>query len=136
MVALIPETHQDLLDRPIYVVATTVMPDGQPQSTVVWWDYEGDFIRFNTADGRQKPKNIRQNPKITLLALDPNNPFHWLEIRGVVEEMTTEGGVEHIESLSRKYTGRGYYGDFNTHSSPDTETRLVVKVRPVKVSAL
>ena len=50
--------------------------------------------------------------------------------------MTTEGGVEHIESLSRKYTGRGYYGDFNTHSSPDTETRLVVKVRPVKVSAL
>ncbi|HUN06170.1 MAG TPA: PPOX class F420-dependent oxidoreductase [Aggregatilineales bacterium] len=136
MVALIPETHQDLLDRPIYVVATTVMPDGQPQSTVVWWDYEGDFIRFNTADGRQKPKNIRQNPKITLLALDPNNPFHWLEIRGVVEEMTTEGGVEHIESLSRKYTGRAYYSDFNTRSSPDTETRLVVKVRPIKVTAL
>lgn len=136
MVAMIPASHQDLLDRPIYVVATTLMPDGQPQSTVVWWDYDGDFIRINTAEGRQKPRNIRRDPKITLLALDPNNGFHWLEIRGVVEEMTTEGGVEHIEALSRKYTGHGYYGDFNTHSSPETETRLLVKIRPVKVTAV
>jgi PPOX class probable F420-dependent enzyme len=133
---MIPASHQDLLDRPIYVVATTLMPDGQPQSTVVWWDYDGDFIRINTAEGRQKPRNIRRDPKITLLALDPNNGFHWLEIRGVVEEMTTEGGVEHIEALSRKYTGHGYYGDFNTHSSPETETRLLVKIRPVKVTAV
>jgi PPOX class probable F420-dependent enzyme len=136
MVAMIPTSHQDLLDRPIYVVATTIMADGQPQSTVVWFDYDGDTIRINTTEGRQKPRNLRRNPKITLLALDPNDGFHWLEIRGVVEEITPDGGVEHIEKLSRKYTGRGYYGDFNTRTTPAEETRLVVKIRPVKVTTV
>jgi len=133
MIALIPETHQDLLERPIFVVATTVMPDGQPQSTVVWWDDEGDFVRINTARGRQKEKNLLRNPKITLMAVDPDDGYHWLEIRGVVDSMTEEGGVEHIEALSRKYNnGQGYYGGY-TQKKPEDETRLIVYIRPLKV---
>jgi PPOX class probable F420-dependent enzyme len=134
MVALIPETHQDLLDRPIFVVVTTLMPDGQPQSTVVWWDYDGDYVRFNTAKGRQKEKNLLDNPKVTILALDPQNGYHWLEIRGEVESITEAGGREHIEKLSQKYTGQKYYGGFNNYSKPEDETRLIVNIRPKKVT--
>src|SRR5215207_2684187 len=103
MVALIPESHQDLLERRVFVVATTLMPDGTPQSSVIWWDYDGDYIRMNTATGRQKEKNLLDNPKITLVALDPDHGYRYIEIRGVVESVTPEGGREHIEKLSWKY---------------------------------
>lgn len=133
MVALIPDTHQDLLDRPIYVVATTLMPDGTPQSSVVWWDYEGDTIRLNTVRGRQKDKNLQRDPRITILAVDPANGYHWLEVRGVVESVVEEGGRDHIEKLSWKYQNEKYYGGFNKVRKPEDETRLIVNIRPVRV---
>jgi PPOX class probable F420-dependent enzyme len=130
---VIPDTHKDLVEKPYYAVVTTVMPDGQPQSTVVWADYDGENIRFNTARGRQKDKNLQDNPKVTLVIVDPTNGFHWLEVRGTAE-VTEAGGREHIESLSRKYTGRGYYGDFNQRTTPEQETRLVVTINATKVN--
>ena len=132
----IPDEFKDLLERPIYPIATTVMPDGQPQSTVVWADAEGDFVRINTVKGRQKERNLRRNPKITLVFVDPDNAYRWIEVRGEVESMTEEGGVDHIEALSRKYNkGQAYYGDFNTRTTREQETRLVVNIRPTKVFA-
>lgn len=133
---MIPESHKDLLEGQVYAVATTVMPDGQPQSTVVWVDYDGTYVRMNTAKGRQKARNIAQNPKVTIMLMDPQNPYHWLEIRGLVEQMTEEGGREHIETLSHKYTGQKYYGGFNTRTDPDKETRLLVKIKPVRVTSM
>lgn len=133
MVALVPESHQDLLERRVFVVATTLMPDGTPQSSVIWWDYDGDYIRMNTATGRQKEKNLLDNPKITLVALDPDNGYRYIEIRGVVESVTEEGGREHIEKLSWKYENQKYYGGFNTWANPDDETRLIVNIRPTRV---
>ena len=79
----IPDAYKDLVEKPYFAVVTTVMPDGQPQSTVVWADYDGKNIRFNTARGRQKDKNLLDNPKVTLVIVDPNNGFHWLELRGI-----------------------------------------------------
>jgi len=134
MVALIPASHQDLLDRLIYVVATTLMPDGTPQSTVVWWDYQGDTIRINTARGRQKEKNLVRDPRITLMAVDPQDGYHWVEIRGVVESMIEEGGRDHIEKLSWKYENQKYYGGYQKTKKPEDETRLIVNIRPVKVT--
>jgi PPOX class probable F420-dependent enzyme len=133
MVALIPESHQDLLERRVFVVATTLMPDGTPQSSVIWWDYDGDYIRMNTATGRQKEKNLLKNPKITLVAVDPDNGYRYIEIRGVVESVTPEGGREHIEKLSWKYENQKYYGGFNQWSKPEDETRLIVNIRPTRV---
>jgi PPOX class probable F420-dependent enzyme len=134
MSATIPDDFRDLFERPIYAVVTTVMPSGQPQSTVVWVDYDGTFVRINTVQGRQKERNLRRNPKITLVLLDPDNAYRWIEVRGQVESITEGGGVEHIEALSRKYNnGRAYYGDWNTRTTPQTETRVVVNIRPVKV---
>ncbi len=130
----IPASHKDLFEKPVYVVATTVMKDGQPQSTVVWADYDGEYVRINTVRGRQKDKNLRENPKITIVAVDPQNPYRWIEVRGTVEEMTEEGAVDHIESLSRKYNnGRGYYGDYNTRTTREQETRVTVKIRATHV---
>jgi PPOX class probable F420-dependent enzyme len=131
---MIPESHKGLLEGPVYAVATTIMPDGQPQSTVVWVDYDGTYIRMNTAQGRQKPRNIAQNPKVTLVLMDPQDPYHWMEIRGLVEAMTEEGGREHIEALSQKYMGQKYYGGFNKRTTPEQETRLLVKIKPVRVN--
>jgi PPOX class probable F420-dependent enzyme len=132
MVSLIPDSHRYLLDDPIYVVATTVMKDGQPQSSVVWWDSEGEYIRINTTTARQKARNLGRNPKITILALNPKDPYHWMEVRGVVESTSEEGGRDHIETLSWKYTGQKYYGGY-TQRNPADETRMIVSIRPVKV---
>ena len=130
---VIPDTHKDLVEKPYYAIVTTVMPDGQPQSTVVWADYDGEYIRFNTARGRQKDKNLIDNPKVTVVIVDPTNGFHWLEVRGTAE-VTEEGGREHIEALSHKYTGQKYYGGFNTHSNPETEKRLLVRIHATKLN--
>ena len=129
----IPDSHASLIDGDTYVVCTTVMPDGQPQSSVVWWDREGEFIRFNTAAGRQKDKNVRDNPHVTFLAMGA--PFFWLEVRGVVEEITEVGGADHIDQLSVKYTGRPYYGDYQQDRKPEDETRVTVKIRPTRIIA-
>ena len=130
---VIPDTHKDLVEKPYYAIVTTVMPDGQPQSTVVWADYDGNNIRFNTARGRQKDKNLIDNPKVTLVIVDPGNGFHWLEVRGTAE-ITEEGGREHIEALSWKYTDQKYYGGFNNYSTPESETRVVVTINASKLS--
>jgi PPOX class probable F420-dependent enzyme len=132
--SIIPESHQDLLEKPIYATVTTMMPDGQPQSTVVWFDYDGEFVRFNTARGRQKDKNLAQNNRVTFMIMEA--PFRWIEVRGIAEVITEEGGRDHIESLSRRYTGQHYYGGFNTHSTPESETRVMIKVRPTKVTTV
>lgn len=80
----IPDSHKDLFEKPVYAVVTTVMPDGQPQSTVVWADMKDGHARFNTARGRQKDKNLLQNPKATLVLIDPANPYRWIESRCAV----------------------------------------------------
>lgn len=134
--ASIPESYRDLFERPIYVILTTLMPDGQPQSTVVWADYDGQYVRVNVAEGRQKIRNMERNPKVTVIAVDPDNPYRWLEVRGTVETMTDQGGAEHIEALSRKYNnGRAYYGDFAPAERRSQETRILIRIKPTKVFA-
>jgi PPOX class probable F420-dependent enzyme len=134
MSAPIPDTHRDLLEKPVYAGLTTVMPDGQPQSTVVWLDYDGQYVRLNSARGRQKDRNIKRNPKVTILLIDPENPYRWLEVRGTVDEITEEGAVDHIEKLSWKYKGQKYYGGF-AKATREQETRVMYRMRPTKVTA-
>jgi PPOX class probable F420-dependent enzyme len=110
------------------------MPDGQPQLSVVWANYDGEYVKVNTARGRQKDKNISRNPQVTVMVLDPKNPYRYLEVRGVVEEYTEEGAVDHISELSRIYRGTDYYVGSNA-SRRDHETRVMAKVRPTSVHA-
>ena len=134
MPATIPESHRDLIDGPILVTVATIMPDGQPQLSVIWCNSDDDYVLMNTIRGRQKAHNIARDPRVTILAFDPDDPLRFLEIRGVVEEVTEEGAVEHIEELARLYTDYpGFYGHFAAAERRHTETRITCKVKPVRV---
>lgn len=136
MAVSIPESHQQLIDDPTYVVLTTMMRDGQPQSTVVWFDYDGTHFNINSAAGRQKDKNMRANSKVTLLAMDKDDPFHWIEVRGTIDEITEEGAVEHIDSLARRYTEHDkYYGGYAPAERAKTEKRVIYRIKPTKITA-
>jgi PPOX class probable F420-dependent enzyme len=133
MSALVPDSLRDLFERPIVVALATVNPDGQPQVTPVWCSFDGTHVWINTARGRQKDKNLSKRAKATILAIDPQDSFHWIEIRGEVVEETEEGAVEHIEQLSRKYVNQAYYGEFNPAEKRHQETRVIYKIKPLKV---
>ncbi len=135
MTATIPDSHKDLLEGSLCVVLTTLMPDGQPQSTVVCCSYDGTHVLVNTGRGYQKEKNMRLNPKVTLLALDPQSSLRWLEVRGEVE-MTEEGALEHLNQVTQLYTGKAtYYGEVMPAELQEKETRIICKIKPKKVNA-
>ena len=137
MSATIPSEFLDLADCPPVAALTTVMPDGQPQTTVVWCDFDGTFVRVNTMRGFRKERNMRQNPRVTLLCYDPREPLRYLEIRGCVEEMTEEGAPAHLDNLSERYTGASpYFGACVPIELKDTETPVLCRIRPTHVYAL
>ena len=90
MAAKIPEQYRDLLEKPIVVGLATMLPNGQPQVTPVWADFDGEHIRVNTAAGRQKQKDMAARPQVTVLAIDPSNPYRYLEVRGKVSKISKE----------------------------------------------
>ena len=127
----IPDSHKDLLERPIVVSLATVNPSGQPQVTPVWCDYDGAYVRVNSARGRQKVKNMEERPSVTVLSIDPNNTQRWIEVRGKVEEITEEGADDHINLLSRQYKGMDYYTAYPQNRG--VQTRVIFKIRPTRV---
>ncbi len=128
----IPESIRDLLERPIVVTLVTLMPDNTPQATPVWFNWDGEYIFVNTARGRAKDKNLSERRKATILSVDPSNPYRYLEIRGEVETITEEGGVDHINFLSGRYTGNSDYYKGNT-ARMNAETRVIYKIKPTRV---
>ncbi len=136
MPATIPDNLKDLLERPIVVAVATTNPDGQPQVTPVWASQEGDQVWINSALGRRKDLNIRANPKVTVLVIDPENDFHWAEIRGeVVEFDESAAAVDHINKLSGMYAGNEDYYSFNPDGQGQ-ETRVIYKIQPTKVNGM
>jgi PPOX class probable F420-dependent enzyme len=136
MSAKIPDSHRDLLDGPVYVTLATVMPNGQPQVTIVWCNTDGDYVLVNTARGRQKEKNMRARPMATIMALDPNDAHRFLEVRGTVEEITEAGGVEHIDQLAKLYRGYpAYYGYAAPVEMKEQQTRVICRIKPTRVIA-
>jgi PPOX class probable F420-dependent enzyme len=133
----IPLEFMDLANGPPVAALTTVMPDGQPQTTVVWCDFDGTFVRINTMRGFRKEKNMRLNPKVTLLCYDPREPLRSLEIRGTVVEMTEVGALEHLDGLSERYTGASpYFGACVPAELKATETPILCKIQPTHVVCL
>ncbi len=132
MAAAIPESHRDLLDRPIVVALVTIMPDGSPQATPVWVDYDGQYVLINSKRGRQKDKNMKLGAKVAVLAIDPKDVNRWMEVRGQIAAVTEEGGVEHANKLSLKYDNQPDF--FAPYPERRGETRVIYKIEPLKVN--
>ncbi len=131
----IPESHRDLFEQPVHGVLSTMMPDGQPQSSVVWVDYDGEYVRINTTLERQKGKNLCANPRVTVLVIDPQDSSRWIEVRGRVAEITPAGAEAHADLLTRRYTGKQhFYGDIYPPEQRQKETRVIVRIEPIKIS--
>jgi PPOX class probable F420-dependent enzyme len=131
MAGVIPQKYLDLFDKKAFGHLATIMPDGSPQVTPVWVDYDGKYVRFNSARGRVKDKNVRSNAHVAISMQDPDNPYRYLEIRGRVIEITETGADEHANKLSQKYVGKPVY----TKRSP-AEVRVLYKVEPQKVTSM
>jgi PPOX class probable F420-dependent enzyme len=130
----LPESHLDLLARPIHGVLTTMMPDGQPQSSLVWCDYDGECVRVNTSRERQKGRNMQVNPKVSLLVVDPENTGRFLQIRGEVELLET-GAREHLDEITRQYTRYPqYYGYVFPLEKRECETRIICRIHARKIT--
>ncbi len=137
MKAGIPESFRDLIHGPRVAALTTILPDGMPHTTVVWCEFDGTHVLVNTMTGFQKEKNMRRNPKVTLLCYDPRQPLRSLEVRGTVVEMTEEGAMEQLDDLSELYTGRRpYFGGCVDESLRATEVPVLCKILPTHVSVL
>ena len=111
-----------LINEPHLGYVATVMADGSPQITPVWVDTDGENVRFNTARGRVKTRNLERDPRIAVLVVDEKDFYRWVEVRGTAE-LIDEGADEHIDALAKKYLGADTY----PFRQPD-EKRVTVKV--------
>ncbi|MHA1984465.1 MAG: PPOX class F420-dependent oxidoreductase [Candidatus Hodarchaeales archaeon] len=129
----IPESHLDLVKNPYHGVLTTIMPDGQPQSSIVWCDYDGKNILINTTKERQKGKNMILNPKASIIIIDPSDVGRFISIRGNVE-IIEENASTHLDEITRKFTKyQHYYGNIYPLEQKEKETRIICKIKPIKI---
>jgi len=113
-----------------------MMPDGMPQSSIVWVDYDEDYVLINTTMERQKGRNMQANPKVTILVIDPKDSSRWIEVRGCVKEMTRNGAKAHADKLTQRYciNKKHFYGDIYPVEQKEKETRVIFKIEPIKIS--
>ena len=128
---MIPEAYKDLFLKKAFAHLATIGADGSPQVTPVWVDLDRTHIRFNTAKGRVKDKNLRRNPRVALAIQDPDNPYRYIQVRGRVAEITEQGADAHIDLLTKKYLDQDKY-PFRRAG----EVRVIFKILPEKVQTL
>ena len=121
-----PEEYQDLVsdDSKALLYLATLMPDGSPQVTPVWFSTDGEYILINTSEGRVKDKNMKARPKVAMTIQDPNKTYRYLGIRGEVVSYTTEGALEHIKMLSLRYDNEPWV-------ERPTQKRIIFKIKPI-----
>jgi PPOX class probable F420-dependent enzyme len=125
---LIPEEFVDLLERPLYVTLATVRPDGAPQSNPMWCRWDGEFLYFTNTTTRQKYKNVRAEPRVAVSVFDPERPFRYLEVRGVVERIEEDPTGAMYLALAERY-------GISMQGPPrDAANRVVYVVRPTATS--
>jgi PPOX class probable F420-dependent enzyme len=126
------DNYLDLLQqKKAFADLATVMPDGTPQVTPVWFDYSAGKIRVNTARGRTKARNLKPGAPVALAIMDPDNAYRYVQIRGRVTSATEHGADAHIDTLAKKYLGKDTY----PFRQPG-EVRIMYEIEPVSVSGM
>jgi len=134
MTIAIPESHRDLLERPICGVLATMLPSGFPQATVVWCGFDGANVLVSTTAERTKTRNMTERPMVAILIADPEDGNRWIQIRGAAE-ITEVGALEIADRLATAYTGHAtYYGGVVPAEQQHEETRVLCTIRPTRVS--
>lgn len=121
----IPSSFVDLFKKKAFGHLATLMPDGSPQVTPVWVDYDGEYVLVNTAADRQKDRNLQRDGRVSMSIIDPDNAYRYLEVRGTVVERTTQGADAHIDSLAKRYIDKDKYPWRQAG-----EVRVIFKIRP------
>jgi PPOX class probable F420-dependent enzyme len=130
--AKIPDNYLDLLQhKKAFADLATVMADGAPQVTPVWFDYTDGAIRVNTAKGRVKARTLKPGAPVALAITDPDNPYRYVQIRGRVRRAVEEGADAHIDSLAKKYLDKDTY----PHRQPG-EVRVMYEIEPISASGM
>ncbi len=130
--AEIPRDFLDLLtQKKAFASLATIMPDGSPQVTPVWFDYEGGVIRVNSAKGRTKSRNMKEGASVALSIMDPDNAYRYVQIRGRVRRVVERGADRHIDALAKKYIGQDKY----PWARPG-EVRVMFEIEPRAVNAM
>jgi PPOX class probable F420-dependent enzyme len=123
--------HDLLMDKKAFANLATIMPDGSPQVTPVWFDYTDGRIRVNTAKGRVKARNMAEGSRVALSILDPDNAYRYLQVRGTIAHVTEAGAKEHIDSLAKKYLGKDVYPWHNAR-----DVRVIYEIEPLSVQTM
>jgi PPOX class probable F420-dependent enzyme len=125
--AWIPDEYLDLLkdETKAFGALATLMKDGSPQLTPVWFNTDENHILINSAIGRVKDRNMRRDPRVAFVITDPKNPYRYIQIRGLIVEIITKGARDHIDILAKKYTGVDHYTSFTPN-----EVRVIYKILP------
>jgi len=131
MASVIPDKYLDLFQKRAFGNLATLMPDGTPQVTPVWIDWDGTHVLINSARGRQKDKNMQRSAAVSMSILDPDNPYRYLEVRGKVADITENGADDHIDKMAKKYMGKDKY----PYRRPG-EVRVVYKILPTKTTQM
>lgn len=121
----IPEGYEDLLETTALIHVATLGPDGEPQSNPVWFDWDGEHIKFSQTKSRQKYKNVSRDPRIAVSMVDPENPYRYLEVRGEVTKIEEDPNLDFINAMAKKYLGMDEY----PYHQPGDE-RVVLYVKP------
>jgi PPOX class probable F420-dependent enzyme len=130
--ATIPDSYLDLLQqKKAFADLATVMADGSPQVTPVWFDYADGVIRVNTAKGRVKSRTLKPGAPVALAIMDPDNSYRYVQIRGQVRRAVEQGADAHIDSLAKKYLGKDTY----PFRQPG-EVRVMYEIEPNSVSGM
>jgi PPOX class probable F420-dependent enzyme len=127
----IPDKFRDLMTKKAFANIATVMADGSPQVTPVWFDYTNGKIRVNTAKGRVKARTMTQGAKVALAIMDPDNAYRYVQVRGTVARATEDGADQHIDSLAQRYLGKATY----PFRQPG-EVRVTIEITPESVNTM
>jgi len=124
----VPARHVDLLEKPLFAHLATIRPNGAPQSSVMWFAWDGSRIRMTHTSTRQKFANLAREPRVALSIADPDDQYRFLEVRGTVESVEDDPGGEFYRSLQGRY-GMDY-------PILDADVRVVITIRPDRYVAV
>lgn len=134
MAVIVPNSHLDLLTQPIFVSAVTIIPDGTPQASIVWRIWEEPYILVSSPRHTQKTRNVTREPRITFLMVDPQNPYRYLEIGGVVTAVLPDPDYDFLERITQFYQKRPFYGAAEPIENRGKKDHMIFRIEPQKLN--